>query len=219
MLLQGAPILGVSLLDYKEAHKQWDFTSDWGNRLYYSFYSRFQTYGVGLLFGIAVYDLNRIKAVFKKYALNTRITIVGCIWTLAFVLAILSIYGCYPTNQGHLMGRGATAMYNATFRLLWGFFVGVVILFCTLGYGGVINDILSSKFWIPFARVNYTTYISHLVFLDLYSLTLEQDKRFTTLTYTVMVSGFLMCINCCSLVLSCILEAPFIQLEKILFRR
>ena len=196
---------------------QFDTSSIWSTRVYYSPYCRFQTYGVGLLLGLAVHDIDTVKTWLRKFSYNPKICLLGAIWALGFTLGILGLYGCYPTANGvGQMSVGSAAMYNATFRLLWGIFVAVLILMCVLGYAGFINDILSSRFWIPFARVNYTTYVIHLILLIFFIQTSEKTFRFTTINFTVFVAGMLMCINCLGVVLSCFIEAPFIQLEKVL---
>ena len=194
-----------------------DFTTSWATeRLYFSPYCRFQTYGIGLILGLALYQRDQIKSFFDRTPVVPRVAMIWGLWAFGFLCGIICVYGCYPYANGGHMGVWAAAFYNATFRVLWGIFLSILILLCNLGYGGVINDILSANFWIPFARVNYTTYIIHLMLLQMYAMTLEQDFHFTTLNYTLTASGLLMCLNCLGLVCSCIIEAPFIQLEKLI---
>jgi len=196
---------------------KFDTGSIWAtSRLYFSPYCRFQTYGVGLILGLILYQKDCLTGYLNKTEVSRRLLIVYSLWVFGFLCGIVSIYGCYPYAQGGHMGIWAAAFYNATFRLLWGIFVSILIIMCSLGYGGIINSILSSNFWIPFARVNYTTYIIHLVLLIMYSMTLEQDAHFTTIDYTLMCTGFLFCVNSISLIVSCFIEAPFIHLEKLL---
>ena len=195
-------------------------TSIWAaERLYLAPYCRFQTYGVGLILGVAMHQREQIKAYFDRTPVYLRAVMIKSVWAFGFLCGIVSLYGLYPYANGGHMGIWSAAFYNATFRLLWGIFLSILILLCTLGYGGVINDILSSNFWIPFARVNYTTYIIHLVLLEMYMMTFEQDFHFTTINYTVTCAGLLLCINSLSLVCSCIIEAPFIKLEKLILKR
>ena len=188
----------------------------WSTRLYNAFYCRFQPYGIGLILGIAIYEKEKLVRLLNRFAYRNRVLIIGFIWVLGFIAGVVNVYGCYFWANGYPMQVWSVAFYNATQRILWGFFISVIVLMCSTGYGGIIEQILGAKFWIPFARVNYTTYIIHLVLLVLYIQTLETNFHFTTIEYTLLASGMLMCINCVSIVISCFIEAPFINLEKVL---
>ena len=187
--------------------------------LYFTSYCRFHTYGVGLLLGIAVHERKKLESLIDQLSLNRRVILVVVAWVLAVLLGIVSIYGIYATVNGHPMDRTATAFYNGTFRLLWAFGVSLLILLCLLGYGGVANEILSSDFWIPFARINYTTYIVHLTLLYCRLLTMEKFTRYSTVEFVLETSGCLALLFCVSLPLCAVMEAPFIHLEKLLLRR
>ena len=199
-----------------EVSQRWNVDSPWDNRIYSNPYSRFQTYGVGLLLGIALYDLESIKTRLQKRSFVTKFLASFWVWVLMFVLMAAVVFGCYPTANGHTMSVAASVLYNCTFRLLWGILVALMIFLCTLGYGGFINSILSSKYWVPFARVNYTTYIIHFLCLVFYMNTAEQTYRFSTVSIVLLCSGLLVCINIFSVFLSCFIEAPFIGLEKLM---
>ena len=152
----------------------------------------------------------------EKIPFHVRLLIITGTWVSGLMAGSVSVYGCYFWANGAHTGVWEVAVYNATMRLMWAYFICVIILNCSLGYGGVINDILGAKIWSSFAKVNYTTYIIHFVLLQLFVQTLEQPIRFTTFNYILYASGMLMCINCVALVCSCIIETPFIQMEKVL---
>ena len=211
-MFQGVPIIAV----FETAAETFDLTGPWTLKTYFSSYCRFQAYGIGLLLGMALYEKKAISHKLESIPFRIRSLIITGTWVSGFISGAISVYGCYFWANGAHMGVWEVAFYNATMRLLWSYFICVIVLNCSLGYGGVINDILGAKFWSPFAKVNYTTYIIHFVLLELFVQTLEQPIRFTTINYTLYASGMLMCINCLALVCSCIIEAPFIQLEKVL---
>ena len=185
-------------------------------KTYFTFYCRFQAYGVGLLLGLALYHKQHIMRLLSRFKYPVKILIICSIWVLGFVAGIVNLYGCYFWANGYPMGVWSVAFYNATMRILWGVFISVIVFMSSTGYGGIIEKILGAKFWIPFARVNYTTYIIHFVLLELYVQTLETVFHFTTIEYALIASGMLMCINCLSIVISCFIEAPFIQMEKVI---
>ena len=155
----------------------------------------------------------------EQLSVKAKIGIALSLWAMAMVLGVITVYGVYPTVNGHPMSRTATAFYNGTFRLLWAVAVALVILLCSLGYGGIVNRILSSNFWIPFARVNYTTYIWHLIWLETRVMATEKISRFTTIQLVIEISGCLALIFCSSIPISAIVETPFMNLEKLLIPR
>ena len=211
-MFQGLPIIALALQD----SALFDDQSSWYIKTYFSFYCRFQAYGVGLILGLAIYEKEKIARILNRFVYSARLSLISFVWFIGFVAGIVNIYGCYFWANGYPMGAWAVAFYNSTMRLLWGIFISVIVLMSSMGYGGLIDKILGARFWIPFARVNYTTYVIHFVLLELYVQTIETVVHFTTIEYTLIACGMLMCINCVSIVVSCIIEAPFIQLEKVL---
>ncbi|XP_075259312.1 nose resistant to fluoxetine protein 6-like isoform X2 [Convolutriloba macropyga] len=209
----GFPILGRLFFNHD---KTFDLTGTWRWNTYVAFYCRFQTYGIGLLLGLVLYQKEHVLRLLRRFIYPVRLLIICAIWVLAFVAGILNVYGCYFWANGYPMGVWSVAFYNATMRILWGVFISVIVFMSSTGYGGIIEKILGAKFWIPFARVNYTTYVIHFVLLELYVQTLETVFHFTTIEYALIASGMLMCINCLSILISCFIEAPFIQMEKVI---
>lgn len=49
----------------------------------------------------------------------------------------------------------------ANSRLIWSLAMSWVIIACNYGYGGVINDFLSAKIWIPIEKIGLSLYIIH----------------------------------------------------------
>ena len=186
--------------------------------LYYFSYCRFHTYGVGLLLGLAIHEKKKLESMIEKLSVYRRVALIVASWTVAVLFGVLSIYGVYPTLNGHPMDRTATAFYNGSFRLIWAIAVSLVILLCLLGYGGIANRILSHNFWIPFARINYTTYIVHLTLIYARALTMEKFTRYSTIQFVLESSGMLALIFCSSFPLCVIMETPFINLEKLLLK-
>ena len=214
-IFQGSPLIGDPT-----AQAHYSYTdSHWKNTIYFSSYCRFQTYGVGLLLGMALYDLKKVESLIEKLSLHLRMVLITSLWFLAILLGIITIYGVYPTVNGHPMDRAASAFYNGTFRLLWAVAVSLVIFLCSLGYGGVVNKFLSSSFWIPFARINYTTYIWHLFWLDVRIMAVEKFFRYSTIQFVLEASGCLALIFCSSVPIAATVEMPFINLQKLLLRR
>ncbi|KAK7896535.1 hypothetical protein WMY93_021860 [Mugilogobius chulae] len=60
------------------------------------------------------------------------------------------------------------ALYQSLHRPLWALAVTWIILACEGGYGGVVNNFLSSRFWMPFSNISFACYMTHPVFIIIY---------------------------------------------------
>lgn len=60
------------------------------------------------------------------------------IWTVAFILGYLVIYGLNlpEVTTGETLSKAATYAYGGLHRLAWGLAVGWVVFACSRGYGG-----------------------------------------------------------------------------------
>uniref|UniRef100_F1KU81 Nose resistant to fluoxetine protein 6 n=1 Tax=Ascaris suum TaxID=6253 RepID=F1KU81_ASCSU len=174
---------------------------------------RIGPYAIGLLLGycLAVWqDRKREAVVCGRLKRNVM-------WIAAFVAAVVAIFGLYPSLQGwdwpvyHIL-------YGATFRPLFAFAVSWLIFACHTGSGGVINRILSAKFFLPLSNLCYSAYLVHAVFVVYVYLLVPFPLTFTT-KWTVfayclvqLVLSFLFAMSCTLLA-----ELPAINVERILF--
>ena len=55
---------------------------------------------------------------------------------------------------------------------------------------GLINIILSARFWIPFSRINYSTYIVHIDVINVVILNIESPIHYTTFTLVCILSVY-----------------------------
>ena len=62
--------------------------------------------------------------------------------------------GCASTNI-------TASMWNASFRIIWGVGVGLLIVLCDLGYGYWIQSFLSGKPFNVIGKLSYCIYIFH----------------------------------------------------------
>lgn len=55
-----------------------------------------------------------------------------------------------------------SGIYTPVSRVLWSFFLCLVIYACVKGYGGPVNWFLSLPMWQPLARLTYAIYLVHM---------------------------------------------------------
>ena len=69
--------------------------------------------------------------------------------------------GCASTNI-------TASMWNASFRIIWGVGVGLLIVLCDLGYGFCIQSFLSAKPFHVTGKLSYCIYIFHFFVITAY---------------------------------------------------
>ncbi|XP_069123536.1 nose resistant to fluoxetine protein 6-like [Argopecten irradians] len=172
---------------------------------------RMGPYIVGIVTGYVIYRTN------GKYKIPKGINIL--IWITVAVTACVVVYSINGPANGHAWSNGVNALYNAVHRSVWGMCVCWVIFACVTGNGGIVNDFLSWKFFVPLGRLSYCLYLTHLIVLQYYLLSVRQPIYATTLELIFIFLGTLMLSILVSIVASLAFEAPMMALEKVIFRR
>ena len=79
-----------------------------------------------------------------------------------------------------------SVMYNCFSKTLWSLSLGWIIFSCHKGYGGLINNFLSWKVWMPISKLTYGAYLIHPVL---------QKIVLTGITSTIKYSTFFWVMN------------------------
>ncbi|GFY77750.1 nose resistant to fluoxetine protein 6 [Trichonephila inaurata madagascariensis] len=83
-----------------------------------------------------------------------------------------------------------------------------VILVCVNGQGGIVNSILSWKFWIPFSRLTFCAYLIHPIIETAYFSSLRHMFQFSDISMIIMSCGFLTFSFAAAFVVSLLFESP-----------
>ncbi|XP_032220153.2 nose resistant to fluoxetine protein 6 isoform X3 [Nematostella vectensis] len=125
-------------------------------------YTRIAPYLTGIVLG---YILHRYEADKKKGI--TRVpgpVIMLCGWCLAIICAVAPLYGTYKTvkkDHPSPFNRAENVMYGTFMRFSWSLGLAWVVYACHIGKGGLVNKILSARFWIPLSRLTYMAYLPY----------------------------------------------------------
>lgn len=111
-----------------------------------------------------------------------------------------------------------SVLFAATQRILWTVGVAWVSFACAAGYGGMVNDFLSMRVFIPFSRLSYSIYMVHLIpiFLRVNRLRYTRswdDFEFISWGLLNILLGIFG-----AYILYIFFESPVNSLEKLLFR-
>ncbi|XP_022806966.1 O-acyltransferase like protein-like [Stylophora pistillata] len=213
-----AVLLAASFFITATIYSSYDLTGDDYDLVYTKPYCRIPSYLVGMVLGYLLHKAKdwRLPTKFGRYVFN----VTG--WCLAIILAMSTLYGKYQTvreDNPQPFSRTQSISYGTFSRFTWSLTIAWVIFACQRGLGGLVNKILSARFWILLSRLNYCSYLVHFVvllnllwsneFVWTYS-DVHMAYRFagvTSLTYGV------------AFILSVCVEVPAMQLEKLILNR
>lgn len=186
----------------------------WGkDPMYARPWARMSVYVVGFLVGfILQYTRCRLK-------INKFLVLIG--WSLALSTALAVIYGLYYYNShpGTPMGLVANGFYSSFCRTAWALSLSWLVLACASGYGGPVNWFLSWKIWAPLGRLTYAAYLVHPIVLVVYQTNLMTPLHFTDLTLIYMFVSNLIFSYITAYIVSMVVEAPMMALEKLLLKK
>ena len=109
-----------------------------------------------------------------------------------------------------------SVIYNCLHKTAWSLALGWIVFSCHNGYGGVINDFLSWKAFLPLSKLTFCAYLNHisLQFMIFFSQTSSMYiSDFLMSQYFIGILGFTFGI---AFVQSLVTEVPYVHLAKIL---
>lgn len=187
--------------------------------LYQRPYARYSVYVVGMLIGyILAKSHNRIR-------IHRLLALLG--WCVATASGLAVIYGLYYYNHHMSLSSLANSSSSAHMtlvesifyiglgRTVWGLCLGWVVLACVSGNGSFVKDILSWKIWAPLGRLTYAAYLVHPIVIYTYNLNLRTPLYFSDLTMIYLFISNLVLSYVFAFIVSMLVEAPMIQLEKL----
>nr|XP_054751083.1 O-acyltransferase like protein-like [Lytechinus pictus] len=172
-------------------------------------YTRIPTYLAGLVLG---YFMFKLKG--KKVKMPVYIAVIGWILALASLFAV--VYGVW-SGAYRYVPQIESAIYFTFYRLGWGVAICWIIFASLHGYGGPVGALLEWSFWIPLARLSYCAFLIHPVVMYSVLLTQQTLFHFTYVTIAYLYVGNAVFSFVAALILSLLVEGPFMGLEKVMF--
>ena len=183
------------------------------DEIYIKPWGRAQPYILGLLVG---YYLHWTK---NQQKLQHNIFLNSFFWVLAFIVAMLCIFGIAPYHpvSGKFGSLAERVIYNGFNRLAWACAISWVIVACVKKRGGPINEFLSWRAFIPLARISYCMYLIHITVLVWHNSTLTDNITYDTNIFDYTYYGNIVITAGVSVFLVITLEMPILHMEKLLF--
>uniref|UniRef100_T1KZX0 Nose resistant-to-fluoxetine protein N-terminal domain-containing protein n=1 Tax=Tetranychus urticae TaxID=32264 RepID=T1KZX0_TETUR len=103
----------------------------------------------------------------KKYIkLTKNVSILA--WVMVILALFTVLHAPYPLAIGKTWSKWTVMIYESTSRVIWSLSVSWIIYASASGHGGLIDKFLSLPIFIPFARISYAVYLSHLILIFAY---------------------------------------------------
>ena len=181
--------------------------------IYVKPYCRVPPYLVGLILGFLIYKRVRFPL---HWILNYMIYTV--IWLLSAGLCFAVVYGLYNTLHGHILTQAQNISYFMFSRFSWGLGLALLVFSCHNGYGCVVNNFLSMKFWIPLSRLTYSAYLIHPIFLSVLYGTTRDTFVYTDYKVASMIVSNVVLSYGMAGVVAAFVEFPLSNLEIAVFK-
>ena len=162
-------------------------TSDnYMNDVYIKPWCRIAPYAIGLILGYILSELYRRSNTFswesilpqRRSARWNRVKQI-VVWTLALFILSLCVFGTYGDYNDRPLTRSGRIAFLTLARLGWSIGLGIIIITCFLGQGGIVNKRLSNKFFRILARLTYGAYLWHSLVLFVNYFGRDQPTHYT----------------------------------------
>jgi peptidoglycan/LPS O-acetylase OafA/YrhL len=181
--------------------------------IYIKPYCRAAPYIVGLVLGYVLFKKVRVNIHWFVDVLiyyGMLVVAAGCLFS--------TVYGLYGSWHGHELSDAENVSYYMFSRFVWGVGLALMVFACHNGYGWVINDFLSMKFWIPLSRLTYAAYLIHPILLTIIFSSNRQPFPYTDYTLAVYAVGMVVLSFGAAGVAAVFVEFPLSNLEMAVFK-
>lgn len=128
------------------------------DKIYDKPWTRLGPYLVGMAVGWILFKTN------CKIKMNKFVVFIG--WTLSAMCSLYLMYGLFNVE----LTRIGAAAYSSLSHTMWAVSLAWIIIACSTGYGGWVNELLSASCFYPFSRVTYCAYLVHPIVIRVLAL-------------------------------------------------
>ncbi|CAG5094964.1 Similar to nrf-6: Nose resistant to fluoxetine protein 6 (Caenorhabditis elegans) [Cotesia congregata] len=174
------------------------------DKIYDKPWTRMGPYLIGMSVGYILFKTD------CKIKMSKATVVVG--WLLSIACLLSLIYGLYEAELTPV----TAAAYSSLSHSAWALGLSWIIIACSTGYGGWVNEILSAPILYPFSRVTYCAYLVHPIIIRVSAMHLDLPFHLGKDTVVIVFIGQLILSYLISFVVSLCFEAPVVSMLKIL---
>lgn len=134
-------------------------------------------------------------------------------WILSTSIMLSVVYGLYAGNLSIL----TSSVYASLSHTAWAMAVAFIVIQCCTGSARVIDSLLSLRLMHPLSRLTYCAYLVHPVIMMITSTQLDGPFHLHNGLVIIIYLGNLVASYLLSFCVSIALEAPLVNLLKIIF--
>ncbi|XP_050710957.1 nose resistant to fluoxetine protein 6-like [Eriocheir sinensis] len=180
-------------------------------------YCRASPYLVGMALGYFMREVDKEKVQLKWW--QVALGWIAALATMSAVVFGIADYNDFSTAN-HEYNGAVSILYGGLHRLAWGAALAWLVFACHMGYGGPANSLLAHPFWQPLSRLTYTTFLIALnMQILLYGHTPQVPLYYSNTNKIMETAGTILLSGCGAVLLSLLVEAPVLGLEKLILRR
>ncbi|XP_048237970.1 uncharacterized protein LOC124115336 [Haliotis rufescens] len=202
----GYIITSIICSAYFSYHNYKDVTGNFLN-VYIKPWVRIGPFAIGMILG---YMLQTKKS---KIRISPFLQSLG--WFLALAAAGTCTLLTYDDANGAPWGIDPKTAFDTLFRHVWSLVLVWVIFMCCKGKGGIVDWMLSWDWWQPLSRLTYGAYLVHLIFMLAETSTMRSLIFYTQGYIVYRFFGYVCMSFIFSFLLAILVEAPMLQLEKL----
>lgn len=166
-------------------------------------------YLIGMCTGLIFHNI-------RKTSFKLARSVVFGAWAVAFAIGAAVLVSPHKfLNPEYSFQPGESAIFVAGHRTAWSLAVSWLIFSCGAGYGGWINQFLSWSPFVPLGRLTFAIYLVSMHLQFLFHLQNRQPIYFSNYHMVNLFFGHLVMSCLVALVCTLLVEAPFMQLLKL----
>ncbi|XP_043276651.1 O-acyltransferase like protein-like isoform X2 [Venturia canescens] len=174
------------------------------DKIYDKPWTRLGPYLIGMSVGYYLFKTD------CKVKMSKTTVVIG--WLLSSACLLSLLYGLYEAELSPV----TAAAYSSLSHSAWALGLAWIVIACSTGYGGWVNDILSAPILYPFSRVTYCAYLVHPMVIRLTAMNLDSPFHLGKDTVVIAFFGQVILSYILSFIVSVSFEAPFVSMLKIL---
>ncbi|XP_065085856.1 O-acyltransferase like protein [Ochlerotatus camptorhynchus] len=174
------------------------------DKIYDKPWTRLGPYLVGMCVGWILFRTN------CKISMSKVVVISG--WTASTVMMLYLLFGLFNTTLTQL----AAAAYSSLSHTAWAMACAWVIIACSTGHGGWVNNLLSAPLLYPFSRVTYCAYLVHPIVNRIYAMESDSPIHMSPNSLTTLYLGQVVSSYVLAFLVSLSFEAPVVTMLRIL---
>uniref|UniRef100_A0A1W7R5K7 Nose resistant-to-fluoxetine protein N-terminal domain-containing protein n=2 Tax=Aedes albopictus TaxID=7160 RepID=A0A1W7R5K7_AEDAL len=174
------------------------------DKIYDKPWTRLGPYLVGMCVGWILFKTN------CKIKMSKLAVISG--WTASVVMMLYLLFGLFNTTLTQL----AAAAYSSLSHTAWAMACAWVIIACSTGHGGWVNNLLSAPLLYPFSRVTYCAYLVHPIVNRIYAMESDSPIHMSPNSLTTLYLGQVVSSYILAFLISLSFEAPVVTMLRIL---